>query len=131
MSYYSGTITALTKDILGCILNSLKEEHWYKLKWNSKILVLMSGLHKKGKIEELARHGHIESLNGRKVRFEYICEAGSLNLVVGEALVDIQIGIEVYMAPVWVDICLLLTLCCLKARLIWNRGYMEHVWEVI
>ena len=31
----------LMKDVLGCILNCLPEEYWYKLKFNHKILGLM------------------------------------------------------------------------------------------
>ena len=82
MSYYGGTQkTTITKDVLGCVLNFLAEEYWYKLKWNQKILTLMSSLHKKGKVEDLARYGLIESLRGRHVRFDYICEFGSVNLV--------------------------------------------------
>ena len=83
MYFYGGTqnnqsrkATVITKDVLGCILNALREEHWYKLKWNSKILKLMHGLHKKESINDLARHGHIESLDGREVNFKYICEFG-------------------------------------------------------
>ena len=87
MFYYGGVQTTkgndpvLTKDVLGCILNCLEEKHWYKLKFNSKILALMRRQHKKGSTKELARQGFIESLNGQAARFKYICEYGSVNLV--------------------------------------------------
>ena len=71
----------LTKDVLSCILNCLKEEHWYKLKFNRKIVELMRSLRKTGRTKDLARQGAIESLAGRHVKFRYICEYGSLNLV--------------------------------------------------
>ena len=61
--------------------NITQEEHWYKLKCNSKILGLMSGSHKKGTVFDLTRHGCIESLDGRAVRLDDICQFGSLNLV--------------------------------------------------
>lgn len=81
MAYYGGTSNApLTRDILSQVLNLLPEEHWYKLKWNVKIELLMSKLHKDGRSKELAKHGHIESLNGRTVDIRYICEYGSLPL---------------------------------------------------
>ena len=83
MSYYGGTqIVFLTKDVSSCFFfNITLEEHWYKLKCNSKILGLMSGLHKKGTVFDLTRHGCIESLDGRAVRLDDICQFGSLNLV--------------------------------------------------
>ena len=94
MFYYGGTqTTKLTRDVLSCILNCLAEEHWYKLKFNQKILKLMCSLRKKDKAKNLARHGFIESLYGfieslaeREADlsgsiFGYICEYGSLDLV--------------------------------------------------
>lgn len=57
------------------------EEHWYTLKWNYKILFLMSQLHKEEKVKNLAKHGFIESLAGRTIKFRYICESGFLTLV--------------------------------------------------
>ena len=101
MAYYGHTkkIT-LTKDVLSCILNCLPEEYWYLLKWNHKILALMSALHKKDTVKKLAKNGHVESLAGRDVRLKYICESNSLTLVKRWILVEKPIGTVAYGALV-------------------------------
>lgn len=82
MFEYGGTTKVkLTKDVLGCILNKLHEEHWYKLKYNLKIVTLMVALHKKLPHKELAKAGHIESLDGCNVESYDISQCRSLNVV--------------------------------------------------
>lgn len=81
MFYYGGTNKVhLSRDVLGCILNNLAEEHWYKLKFNLKITARMVGLHKSGTRKQLAKQGHIESLAGRSVMIEDISRCGSVNV---------------------------------------------------
>ena len=56
MFYYGGINKVhLSRDVLSCVLNQLQEEHWYKLKYNLKILELMTRLHKSGPTKQLAK----------------------------------------------------------------------------
>lgn len=71
----------LTKDCMRCILNVLEEEYWYKLKLNKALCRTMFECHKDGTTQELAEHGHIESLNGRVVKLEHICRSGNLIII--------------------------------------------------
>lgn len=62
LNYGGMNEVTLSMDILRCILNQLEEEHWYKLKYNSKILDLMTKLHKTRTNTELSEMGCRESL---------------------------------------------------------------------
>lgn len=73
--------TILTRDCMHCILNLLEEEYWYKLKLNSKLCRLIKQCYKQGRTKDLAKNGHIESLNGRAVRLIHICMSGSVSII--------------------------------------------------
>ena len=71
-TYGGSKHVTLTRDCMKCVIDILPEEYWYNFKLNKKLYNLLKQSYKGGTTKELAKNGHIESLNGRVVKLKHV-----------------------------------------------------------